>query len=193
MRAKEFITERASAILYHGTNSTSAINILHTKTFILVNARSDYMQRKLMIDEKYPYFMSTSRVKYGGYCVLRNRQINMNCNVMFVLDGNQINNKGYITRPVNADVVWGDKKSKIDPPVSDYDFYGDMMEDRIWSKTHEMPIDNIIIELHHYKDNEFTDAAEILAEQCQNMNIPYYAYDDATSYTIQNKRRSIDI
>ena len=66
MRAYEFITEGLSSKLYHYTTIPHALSILKDGAFKLASVVGSSHEHTIN-PTKYPYFLSTTRTKHGGY------------------------------------------------------------------------------------------------------------------------------
>ena len=95
MRAAEFLTEAASAIVYHYTNTAAAARILTSGEFLLASSTGTQAEKDYEIPG-YPYFLSTTRTKVGDY---HNRYVGSSA-VMFVLNGTWLNHN-YKTKPID--------------------------------------------------------------------------------------------
>ena len=98
MRAKEFLTETLSRIVYHYTTLWPAAKILSSGEFALSSSLGSVELQ--YAPEGHPYFLSTTRTKTGGYHNHVGSQA-----VMFVLDGDYYNTK-YPSKPID---YWGNR------------------------------------------------------------------------------------
>ena len=176
MRYSDIIMERATGILYHRTKLEATASILQQGVFKLSDARNDKYQEQLIIKQSYPYYLSTTRSKDGSFC--RRSE----CPVTFVLDGEFLNQKGYITKPVDADMIW-------------YKFRNKMAEDRVWSNKNLIPIDGVIKEIHVLIDFAifYGSTSKRIRHYTIDRNIPLFYYDRnyEEDFRILNKRAAI--
>jgi len=184
MLIKEILIERASPVVYHYTNVSSALKILQSNHFELSSVYGSIEQEHA--PKGYPYFLSTTRTTQGGY-----HNIIGYSAVMFDLDGNFYNQK-YKAKAVN---YWGDRHNE----------YGRISEaeDRIFSKTPTIPIDGIV-SMHVYSkplnEKERQNWGSQLPAQVRKIliaakikGIKTYFYEDENAWRLQDKRKAIPI
>ena len=181
MRASEFITEAASSVLYHYTNTAAAAKIMTTGEFLLASSTGTQAEKDYEIPG-YPYFLSTTRTKVGDY---HNRYVGSSA-VMFVLNGNWLNNH-YKTKPID---YWN--RSWM------YDTTGKRSreaEDRVYSKTPAIPANaESILEVHvlitEQMDNRSPEVRTVLLS-AKKQGIPAFLYTDETAWKLQDKRKAV--
>ena len=180
MRASEFLTEAASAIVYHYTNTMSAARILTSGEFLLSSSTGTQAETMYEIPG-YPYFLSTTRSKVGDY---HNRYVGSSA-VMFVLNGSWLNHN-YKTKPIDYwDRSWLHSNGTRSREA----------EDRVYSKTPSIPATaNSILEVHvllkEQQENRSPEVRTILLS-AKKQGIPAYLYTDETAWKLQNKRKAV--
>lgn len=183
MRAKELINERVSSIVYHYTPLGPANNILSTGNFELSSSLGSTEQQYQ--PKGYPYFLSTTRTRRGGY----HSNTLGSTGVLFVLDGDWYNRHYksasvdyYRDRnPHRAGSVGGSGES----------------EDRIFSKEPKISIGGVK-QVHVYVNPEkATDNIKAKARQvlilAKKLNIPTYFYTDPQAWLNFDKRNLGDV
>lgn len=123
------INETLSKIVFHFSPLPAAANILKTGNFELASSLGSVEQQ--YAPKNYPYFMSTTRTKHGGY---HSNTTSGYPGVLFVLDGNWFNNR----YPSKAIDYWENRN-----PKSSRDRHHEA-EDRVFSKEPKIPIDGVI-------------------------------------------------
>lgn len=185
MKVNEIITEGLSKILYHYTRLGVTNKILSDGVFKLSSSIGNDYESKL--NKQYPYFLSTTRTKFGGY------HDPYSDGVMFNMDGNYYGSR-YKGKSVD---YWGDKHKQHE--------YGRRpeAEDRIFSNEPTISIDGVI-EIHVFvmpmdSENVQKDYSYIPA-QLRNIfilskkrSIPIFLYNDKKAWFSQNKSKSIGI
>ena len=116
MRIIDLLTEAVSSVVYHYTNLDAAARILTTGEFALSSTLGSIEEK--FAPKGYPYFLSTTRTRRGGY---HSNAIGDGA-AMFNLDGNYYNQR-YRGGPID---YWGDRHN-------DYGRAAEA-EDRIFSK-----------------------------------------------------------
>ena len=116
MRIIDLLTEAVSSVVYHYTNLDAAARILTTGEFALSSTLGSIEEK--FAPKGYPYFLSTTRTRRGGY---HSNAIGDGA-AMFNLDGNYYNQR-YKGGPID---YWGDRHN-------DYGRAAEA-EDRIFSK-----------------------------------------------------------
>lgn len=178
MYIKEIITESLSPTVYHYTRLYNALKILSSGNFELSSSIGSIEQQ--YAPKGYPYFMSTTRTKMGGY----HNTIGSDA-VMFVMDGRWYNQR----YPAKSVDYWLDR----DPKKS----FGreHEAEDRLFSKEPTVPVDGVT-EIHVYlrPNGEPEDIARtrqlfILAKR---RGISTYLYNDKEAWRIQDPRKRQD-
>ena len=186
MRLFDLLTEAVSSVVYHYTNLDAASKILTTGQFALSSTLGS-------IEEKYsppgyPYFLSTTRTRRGGY---HSNAIGDGA-AMFNLDGNYYNQR-YKGGPID---YWGDRHN-------DYGRTAEA-EDRIFSKEPTMPAGGItsvhifvkpvvILSLRNEVGNAHAARARIALLAAKKAGIPAYLYEDRTGWVNQDPKARIAI
>ena len=180
MRAQDFLTEAASAVVYHYTNTAAAAKIMTTGEFLLASSTGTQAEQGYAIPG-YPYFLSTTRSRVGDY---HNRYVG-NSAVMFVLNGTWLNHN-YKTRPIDYwDRSWlhsGGTRSRE-------------AEDRVYSKTPSIPANNksilevhvLIVEQQEYRSPE----VRTILLSAKKQGIPAYLYTNEKAWKLQDKRKAV--
>lgn len=174
---KEYLSESLSKIVYHGTNINNLLSILESDVFWMtpISNKSDNLQNKF-------YYFSVSRVKYGGFMMSTNPNVNI------VLDGQKL---AYKYKGISVD-YWGDKFS--DKSVKNkllntyYRNKSDENEERIITDEDEIKnAHQYIKEIHvltKYNDTNFYETdkniqfkkLKEISKYCREYNIPCYFY-----------------
>lgn len=199
MRAKEILYERATDVLYHATGITSARNILRDGVFKLTPSTGSQVERKYEVPGR-PYFLSTTRSRVGDY-----HRYAGSARVMFVLNGDWFNLKGYITKPVDywysgktPDELKRGEWRQIDPgnkkPMWSYSpERTSESEDRIYSETNTIPIDAVTavhVYIREYDERLGAVIRQILID-AKKRGIKTYLYNDETAWRVQDTRKSL--
>jgi len=177
MRANEFLAESATAILYHYSSVGAASEILTTGVFQLSSTTGTRSEEQYA-PAGYPYFLSTTRSRVGDY-----HRYTGSSAVMFVLDGTWLNRR-YKTKPIDYwERSWqhsgGTRTSES--------------EDRVFSKTPEIPIDGVtavhvlIKEQQEYRSPKVRTIL-ILAKK---RGIAAYLYTDEAAWRLQDTRKAV--
>lgn len=185
MKVNELM-EGLSKQLYHYTRLGTALKILNDGVFKLSSSIGSNYEDQLG-HKDYPYFLSTTRTKFGGY------HDPYSDGVMFNLNGNYYASK-YKGKPVD---YWGDKHKQHE--------YGRRpeSEDRILSKNPEIPADGIE-EVHvfimpmtsHQVEKEYSylpNQVRQLFLICKKRGIPVFLYNDKKAWFSQDKSKVISI
>jgi hypothetical protein len=184
VRAKELLNERLSSIVYHYTSLLPARNILSTGKFELSSSLGSVEQQYQ--PKGYPYFLSTTRTRRGGY---HTNSLGRN-GVLFVLDGDWYN-RHYKASSVD---YW-QERGKLSPGRSSE------AEDRIYSKEPTISIGGIK-EIHVLVGSRegttpATDSVKARARQvlilAKKQNIPAYFYTDPEAWLNFDKRNLGDV
>lgn len=180
MRAKELINERVSSVVYHYTPLGPAKNILSSGNFELSSSLGSVEQQYQ--PKGYPYFLSTTRTRRGGY----HTNALGNSGVLFVLDGDWYN-RHYKSAPVDYYL----DRSHPQPGRSSE------AEDRIFSKEPTMSAGGVR-QVHVYVNPaKVTDTIKARARQvlilAKKLNIPAYFYTDPQSWINFDKRNLGDV
>jgi putative chitinase len=190
MKTHDILNESLSAIVYHYTSLHSAVSILSTGKFELSSVAGSVEEQ--YSPPGYPYFMSTTRTKFGAY-----HERVSNGAVMFDLDGRYYNSR-YPAAPVD---YWSNPKwSQRDTSVS---LRASEAEDRIFSKTPTIPIDGTT-SIHVYVEPMDSDKREKWAPSIPSVarkvlllakkrGIPVYLYEDDKMWRRQDPRGRVTI
>lgn len=183
MRAAEFLTEAASAIVYHYTNTGAAARIMSSGEFLLASSTGTQAEKDYEVPG-YPYFLSTTRTRVGDY---HNRYVGSSA-VMFVLNGTWLN-YNYKTKPID---YWN--RAWI------HDTSGQRSreaEDRVYSKTPAIPANaKSILEVHVLlKEQQEYRSPEVrtILLSAKKQGIPAFLYTDETAWKLQDKRKAVNI
>lgn len=198
MNTTEFLTERATDVVYHYTGINSALGILSSGEFKLAGTGGTEAEQQYA-PPGYPYFLSLSRSKVGDY----HRYVGSG-GVMFVLDGQWLSDR-YPVKPVDywysgktpatlkrgewATIDPGSKKSmwQYSPERSSES------EDRVFSKQNTIPIDPIK-EVHVYikePDERRSPWTRKVMLEAKRRGIKTYLYSDVDAWRTQNKRKAL--
>jgi hypothetical protein len=180
VRASELLNERVSSIVYHYTPLASAKNILSSGNFELSSSLGSIEQQYQ--PKGYPYFLSTTRTRRGGY----HANNPGNSGVLFVLNGDWYN-RHYKSAPID---YW-QERGNLSPGRSSE------AEDRIFSKEPAMSIGGVT-EIHVYVNPEkVTDTIKARARQviilAKKLGLPAYFYTDPAAWMSFDKRNLGDI
>lgn len=180
MRAHELLNERLSSLVYHYTPLAPAKNILSSGNFELSSSLGSVEQQYQ--PKGYPYFLSTTRTKRGGY----HANNPGNSGVLFVLNGDWYN-RHYKSAPID---YWQERGS-LSPGRSSE------AEDRVFSKEPTMSIGGVT-EVHVYVNPEkVTDTIKARARQviilAKKRGLPTYFYTDPTAWMSFDKRNLGDV
>ena len=197
--APDIIVERATDVLYHATGITSARNILRDGVFKLTPSTGSQVERKYEVPGR-PYFLSTTRSRVGDY-----HRYAGSARVMFVLNGDWFNLKGYITKPVDywysgktPDELKRGEWRQIDPenkkPMWSYSpERTSESEDRIYSETNTIPIDAVTT-VHVYirePDERLGAVIRQILIDAKKRGIKTYLYNDDNAWRLQDTRKSL--
>ena len=181
VRAAEFLTEAASAIVYHYTNTAAAARILTSGEFLLASSTGTQAEKDYEIPG-YPYFLSTTRTRVGDY---HNRYAGSSA-VMFVLNGSWLNNN-YKTKPIDYwNRAWLHDTSGQRSREA---------EDRVYSREPSIPANSdSILEVHvllkEQSENRSPEVRTVLLS-AKKQGIPAYLYTDETAWKLQDKRKAV--
>ena len=171
----EPLTELATDVLYHYTGTTAAAEILQSGEFKLSNTVGSDWEYKLQ-PKGYPYFLSTTRSRSGGY-----HKYVGNSAVMFVLDGRWLN-QNYKVKPID---YWNDQSTTRHRES----------EDRVFSRdgtiaiTPVMSVHVLIKEQHEFQ----SPAVRRVLLAAKKRGIPTYLYANEEAWRLQNTAKSITI
>jgi len=176
MRAGQFITEGASAVLYHKTGIYPALEIIKSGEFKLTSAIGNDTEMQYA-PKGHPYYLSTTRTKVGDY----HRWVG-NSAVMFVLDGNKIG-QNYKVKPID---YW--ERSWQHSPDRTRE-----SEDRIFSRDNTLSTD-CVREVHvllSEQDDRHSERVRRLLIASKTAGIDTYLYTDQRQWRLQNKNKAV--
>lgn len=179
MRSSEFITESLSRTAFHYTNNKTALAILNSGVFQLSGSIGSVEQQYAPMG--YPYYMSTTRTRRGGY----HRAIGEQA-ALFVLDGNWFNNH-YPSKPVD---YWENRN----PTLGHH--RDSEAEDRVFSKEPTIPIGGVTA-IHLYCEPAANDTIRAWTRQAliaaKRLGIPAYFYTDKAAWQNFDTRKQGDV
>lgn len=181
MLTKEIITEGLSPIVYHYTNIWAGENIVTSGEFELSSTLGSIEEQ--YAPKGYPYFLSTTRTKTGGY----HNRIGDSA-VMFVLDGTYYNQR-YPARSVD---YWLNR----DPSKSGG--FAHEAEDRLFSRTPTIPIDgvrsvHVLLDLEDKPEpNRYTKIRKLLVA-AKRRGIPAYFYTEEIAWRRLDTSKTGDV
>jgi len=177
MRANEFLAESATAILYHYSSVGAASEILTTGVFQLSSTTGTRSEEQYA-PAGYPYFLSTTRSRVGDY-----HRYTGSSAVMFVLDGTWLNQR-YKTKPIDYwERSWqhsgGTRTSES--------------EDRVFSKTPEIPIDGVTAVHVLIKEQQEYRSPKVrtILIAAKKRGIAAYLYTDEAAWRLQDTRKAV--
>jgi len=176
MRATEFLIEGATPILYHYCSTGAASKILKDGKFLLSNVTGNHSERQYA-PPGYPYFLSLTRSKVGDY---HNYTGSSAC--MFVIDGNWLASR-YKVKPID---YW--ERSWLQTPNRTRE-----AEDRVFSRTPEIPIDGVTavhVLIKVQMEYRSAEVRQILI-MAKTRGLPAYLYTDETAWRLQDTRRAV--
>lgn len=180
MKALEFLTEAASAIVYHYTSTASAAKILTSGEFLLASSTGTQAEKMYELPG-YPYFLSTTRSRVGDY---HNRFVGSSA-VMFVLNGTWLN-YNYKTKPID---YW-DRSWLYSGGTRDRE-----AEDRVYSRTPAIPANSdSILEVHVLiKEQQEYRSPEVrtILISAKKQGISAFLYTDEQAWKLQDRRKAI--
>ena len=179
MRAKEFLTETLSRIVYHYTTLWPAAKILSSGEFALSSSLGSVELQ--YAPEGHPYFLSTTRTKTGGYHNHVGSQA-----VMFVLDGDYYNTK-YPSKPID---YWGNRS-----PDNAYGRKHEA-EDRLFSKEPTISIGGVTsvhVLVTPDADPNVKAKARTVLIAAKKRGIPVIYYDDKDAWQKLDTRKSAPV
>jgi hypothetical protein len=180
MRAHELLNERLSSVVYHYTPLFPAKNILSSGNFELTSSLGSVEQQYQ--PKGYPYFLSTTRTKRGGY----HSNVPGNSGVLFVLNGDWYN-RHYKSAPID---YWQERGNLLPGRSSE-------AEDRLFSRDPTMSIGGVT-EVHVYVNpDNVTDTIKARARQviilAKKLGLPTYFYTNPQAWMSFDKRNLGDI
>ncbi len=183
---KRFL-ESLSKIVYHSTTIDKILEILKTNAFYTTTSlgtKSDQFDNAF-------YYMSFSRIKFGGYA----RSLPPGIIATIVIDGNKLNQR-YKGHSVD---YWGqDMRTGMS---NDIRLRNDENEERLFTDNFEIPnAISYILEIHINIDVSLKDLSEYvyydvlmdIINICGVRKIPLFVYDDFSAFTVMNKRKALD-
>lgn len=174
MRVNELLLESLSRIAFHYTNVYSGLKIVRSGQFELSSSLGSH--EETYAPPGYPYFLSTTRTKLGGY----HDYIGSNA-VLFQLDGNWFN-QHYKAKSID---YWLNR----DPSVAHHRPHE--AEDRVFSKDSSIPIDGvsaIYVYISLEADPEIKAIGRQLLIASKKRNIEAYFYTDVDAWRSLDKR-----
>jgi hypothetical protein len=179
MQIKEIITESLSRVAFHYTNNKTALAILNSGVFQLSGSLGSIEQQ--YAPKGYPYFLSTTRTRRGGYHKSIGQQA-----ALFVLDGSWFNNH-YISKPVD---YWENR----DPTLAHH--RDSEAEDRVFSKEPTILIGGVTA-VHLYCELDADPEVKAWTRQAliaaKRQGIPAYFYTDKAAWRNFDTRNQGDI
>ena len=185
---EDVILEGFSPVLFHGTTYDGAHNILKTDTFKLTSAMHSGSDHKL--NKGKFFYLSLSRVKWGGYMRSANIWVNME------IDGRALSGK---YKGISVD-YWGPEYRGKALQGGDNSMFlrNNENEERLISnKQFVTDATKYIKGLHIYIDREpseflkdWVDKLRQIAIFAHRKLIPIYFYTDEDAYKLQDKSRS---
>lgn len=177
MQANEFVTEAATAVLYHYTGMGAAVQILTSGTFQLSSVTGNRSE-EMYAPSGSPYFFSTTRSRSGDY----HRYVGDGA-VMFVLDGNWFN-RNYKTQAVDYyDRAWLHSNGTRSRES----------EDRVFSREPEIPIDGVtaVHVLLKVQSEYRSPQARTVLIAAKKRGITAFLYTDESAWRLQDTRRAV--
>lgn len=202
---KRIMIESISDIVYHNTTVSNLSKILHDDAFLLTSSLGTDADTMYKGEKFKPYFLSTSRIKFGGYA----RSMNPDNIVCIVLNGRLLNQRFY----GGAVDYWGrEYRSDI---KSDFYLRNNENEDRLFldkekiddaskyiKELHIMKHPNYIMMQDDWKtfqmlsDDKQTETfrySALYKEIIKNASvydIPVYFYKNFNDFKLQNKAKA---
>ena len=196
MRLSELLTEGATGILYHTTSIENATKIVG-EHFILSNAnetsaRHHRKQYYTIIKKRYPYYLSTSRSKVNYFKKIMVNGRRNDGMVTFVMDGNWLNRKGFITKPIDFIYQYYKNEKMMGGSYTSKTAKTPESEDRVWSKIKNIPATpELIREVHILFDENKVDEDQNfidITKKCNKFGIPWWAYIYENEFIVMNKK-----
>ena len=181
MRAHEIISESLSRVAYHYTGLPAAQKIVQSGQFELSSVLGSIEQQ--YAPAGYPYFLSTTRTRTGGY----HDYIHAGA-VMFVLDGDWFNQR----YPAKAVDYWENRDPKRDGGRRHE------AEDRVFSRKPVISIGGVSA-IHVYlkrdleSDSTLPASARQLMIGAKRQGIPVYLYHDEQAWRNMNTGKSAGV
>lgn len=177
--------ESLSRVAYHYTGPSAALKILKSGQFELSSALGSVEQQ--YAPPGYPYFMSTTRTRQGGY----HQSTSLSRGALFVLDGNWFNQR-YRSQPLD---YWGNRGTGTRASEA---------EDRVFSREPTIPIGGVTA-VHVFLDTSPDNSVDSESDQhnravvrellltAKTQGIPAYFYTDRQAWLNQDRRHLGDI
>lgn len=176
MKSTEFLTERASAILFHYTTIRAGLKILQSGNFELSSVTGNRTEEQYA-PAGYSYFLSLTRTITGDY----HRFVGSSA-VMFKLNGDWFNSR-YIVKPIDYwDRAWLHSNGTRSRES----------EDRVFSKEHTIPI-TPVIEVHvllKEQDEYRSPQTRQILILARRQGLPAFFYTDEAAWRLMDKRRA---
>lgn len=198
MQSKEFLSERATDIVYHYTGINSALDILTSGVFKLAGTAGTKTEQQYA-PPGYPYFLSLSRSKVGDY----HRYVGSG-GVMFVLDGQWLSAR-YPVKPVDywysgktpATLKRGEWKT-TDPSAKKAMWQHSKertreAEDRVFSKENTIPVDPVTavhVYIKEWDERRSPWTRKVMLE-AKRRGIKTYLYTDVDAWRTQNTTKAL--
>lgn len=179
MRLQDFLTERISSRVFHYTRVFTAVKILESGQFELSHTLGTSWEAQFA-PRGYPYFLSTTRTRYGGYHGWLGQDA-----VLFELDGDFYNRR-YPGRAVD---YWNNRD-----PAKDH-HKAHEAEDRIFSREAAIPAAIRVMDV--YVSAEADDAARARTRQviilAKKAGIPVNLFNDQEAWRRRDTRKLADV
>ena len=176
MRAQEFLTERATAVLFHYTSIRAGLKILQSGNFELSSVTGNRSEEQYA-PAGYPYFLSLTRTITGDY----HRFVGSGA-VMFKLNGDWFNSR-YIVKPIDYwERAWLHSNGTRSRES----------EDRVFSKDPTIPITPVTevhVLLKEQSEYRSPETRQILITAKQQGR-PVFFYTDEAAWRLLDKRRA---
>lgn len=193
---KPQIRESLASVVYHATFANKFLEILKADSFFL---SSSLGSRADQVSKKYHYFMSFSRVKFGGF----SRMKETTGQVTLVIDGQKLNER---FKGVSLDYWGSDYRPESAEAESRWKF--DENEDRLLTNVPEIKNASSYIREAHVligtgnhgreaiswlADNDYDlyKVVRAIIERAKKSGLAVYFYDDTSSYRAQNKKKAV--
>ena len=190
------IRESLAPTVYHATFLRKFLDILKLNTFFLSSSLGSKADQ---VSKKYHYFMSFSRVKFGGF----SRAKEAIGQVTIVMNGRKLNER---FKGVSLDYWGSDYRPESSSAESQWKFNEN--EDRLLTNVPEIKnAASYILEAHVLigTENRGKGAVSILADTnydlfkavkevtnlAAKLGVTVYFYDDSASYRAQDKRKAV--
>lgn len=176
------LNEKLSSILYHSTKLDNLLGILQNNSFRLTPSIGADSEKKYQTKKDKTYFLSLSRSKTGAY------HKDWPNSVLLVIDGDKLNQNFYgkpidywDTMPYERRTEMEDRLFHDKPTIKNASKYINEIHILVKAKWEEEIPNEYIREILQ---------ANLMAKK---LNIPFYIYDDSTSFMKLEKNNSISI